>query len=404
MKTRVHVVGAGVISAIGNSQAESLEAFRQETSGIGYMTVLDSIHKNKLPVGEVRLTNQQLSERTGAGAELTRTALLGLHAAQEAKHDSGISSWSQWRTGFISGTTVGGMDKTEDFFLDFIQDTSTGDLGKVVNHACGRSTELIADALGVNHFVSTINTACSSSVNSIIYGARLIAGGKLDIVVAGGTDALTRFTLNGFNSLLILDHAPCRPFDANRGGLNLGEGAGYVVLVSDAVRKHEKLISKCTVSGFANTNDAFHQTASSPDGKGSFAAMQQALLKSGLQPEAIDYINLHGTATLNNDLSEGTAVKRLFGDTIPRVSSTKAFTGHTLGASGGMEAVFSVMAIQHQCVFPNLRFQEPIPEVGIVPQLQFEKGIGVRHVMSNSFGFGGNCSSIIFSAVKNDQA
>jgi 3-oxoacyl-[acyl-carrier-protein] synthase-1 len=125
--------------------------------------------------------------------------------------------------------------------------------------------------------------------------------------------------------------------------------------------------------------------------------MEKALQLADLKPSHIDYINLHGTGTLNNDLSEGTAVKRLFGDKLPKLSSTKAFTGHTLGASGGIEAVFSVMAIQHQCVFPNLRFNEAMPELGITPQTRFEAGVSVKHVMSNSFGFGGNCSSIIFS-------
>jgi len=217
------------------------------------------------------------------------------------------------------------------------------------------------------------------------------------VVVAGGTDALTRFTLNGFNSLMILDGAPCRPFDASRSGLNLGEGAGYVVLVSDRVLLETGARSLSVVAGYGNTNDAYHQTASSPEGRGSYAAMEKALQLAGLDTAQIDYINLHGTGTLNNDLSEGTAVKRLFGDRIPRLSSTKAFTGHTLGASGGIEAVFSILAIQHQCVFPNLRFGEAMPELGIVPQTKFESDVRVQHVMSNSFGFGGNCSSIIFS-------
>jgi 3-oxoacyl-[acyl-carrier-protein] synthase-1 len=220
----------------------------------------------------------------------------------------------------------------------------------------------------------------------------------LDVVIAGGTDALTKFTINGFNSLMILDSRECRPFDAGRNGLNLGEGAGFLVLVSEHVKRHCGLNTVGYVNGFGNTNDAFHQTASSPEGRGSFAAMQKALTMSGLKPDDIDYINLHGTGTLNNDLSEGTAVVRLFGEGYPRISSTKAFTGHTLGASGGIEAVFSIMAIGHKCVFPNLRFERPIPEIGLIPQQQFEEGLEIRHVMSNSFGFGGNCSSMIFSS------
>jgi 3-oxoacyl-(acyl-carrier-protein) synthase len=296
----------------------------------------------------------------------------------------------------VSATTVGGMDKTENFFQAFLQNITKGRLRDVVNHECGRTTELIADALEINGFVSTINTACSSSVNSIMYGSRLIKNNILDVVIAGGTDALTKFTLNGFNSLMILDSNPCKPFDAKRNGLNLGEGAGYVVLVSDKVIEEDQLRSLGKVAGFSNTNDAYHQTASSPEGRGSYAAMQKALNMANLKTVDIDYVNLHGTGTQNNDLSEGTALKRLFGDDLPKMSSTKAFTGHTLGACGGIEAVFSLMSLKEQCIFPNLRFEEAMPEVGILPQVEFNHA-EVNHVMSNSFGFGGNCSSIIFS-------
>ncbi|HEY9044420.1 MAG TPA: beta-ketoacyl-[acyl-carrier-protein] synthase family protein [Ohtaekwangia sp.] len=395
MKGSVHVAGIGAITAIGNSVDECMRSFRQHTSGIGSITLFDSIHRGVLPVGEVKATNETLAANVGQPEYISRTALLGIQAAREAVASAGIDI-AKWRTGLISATTVGGMDRTENFFPDFLQDNKKGKLHDVVNHACGRSTELIADDLGIHHFISTINTACSSSVNAIAYGTRLINHGMLDIVVAGGSDALSKFTLNGFNSLMILDREPCRPFDASRKGLNLGEGAGFVVIVSQRVLEQEKKKSLAVVAGYGNTNDAYHQTASSPEGRGSYAAMQKALAMSGLSLEAIDYINLHGTGTLNNDASEGTAVKRFFGEHLPKLSSTKAFTGHTLGASGGIEAVFSVLALTQQCVFPNLRFETAMPEVDIVPQQKFEETT-VNHVMSNSFGFGGNCSSIIFS-------
>jgi 3-oxoacyl-[acyl-carrier-protein] synthase-1 len=397
LKGKVFVAGAGVISAIGNSLTETLTSFRNHSSGIGPITQLETIHKHTLPVGEVKLSNEGLIERIQGNETTTRTALLGIHAAHEALQSSGISNLKKWRTGLISATTVGGMDRTENFFKDYISDPSSGNLDDVINHECGRSTELIADALGVNGFISTINTACSSSVNSIVLGIRMIRHGLLDVVIAGGTDALTKFTLNGFNSLMILDKEPCRPFDASRNGLNLGEGAGFLVLVSEKVLKAENMESHCHVSGFANTNDAYHQTASSPEGRGSFAAMEQTIAMAGLKTDNIDYINLHGTGTVNNDQSEGTAIARLFQDKLPILSSTKSFTGHTLGACGGIEAAFSVMAIQHGAVFPNLRFQNAMPELNISPQTKYESGLPIRHVMSNSFGFGGNCSSILFS-------
>ena len=239
LKDRIHVAGVGVISAIGLSVDETLQSFRNHTSGIGQITLFDSIYRDKLPVGEVKLSNELLGEKLAQRRHITRTALLGIHAAREAVANAGIDL-KRWRTGLISATTVGGMDKTENFFNDFTVDASKGRLREIVNHECGRSTELIADDLGIDGFISTINTACSSSVNAIALGARLIRHNLLDVVIAGGTDALSKFTLNGFNSLMILDSQPCRPFDAGRSGLNLGEGAGFVVIISDRVKNAEK--------------------------------------------------------------------------------------------------------------------------------------------------------------------
>jgi 3-oxoacyl-(acyl-carrier-protein) synthase len=399
LKTRVHVAGLGVISAIGNSVSTVVDSLSNSISGIAPLTHFDSVHTGVLPVGEVKMSNALLSEILSVSPDTTRTALLGMHAAREAVKNSGIDL-KKWKTGLISATTVGGMDKTEEFFEEYLIDSKKGKLRNAVNHGCGKSTELMARDLGINRFISTINTACSSSANAIALGCRMIRAGLLDVVIAGGSDSLTKFTLNGFNSLMILDSKPCRPFDANRSGLNLGEGAGFLVLISDRVRESEGVNAKTFVSGYANTNDAFHQTASSPEGRGSFAAMQKAISMSNLVADDIDYINLHGTGTVNNDLSEGTAIIRLYGDRYPKLSSTKVFTGHTLGASGGIEAVFSVLAIERECVFPNLRFENSIPEIGIIPQSRFESGLNVNHVMSNSFGFGGNCSSLIFSRNK----
>ena len=289
------------------------------------------------------------------------------------------------------------MDKTENFYRSFHNDPSSGHLRNVVNHECGAITELVAKKLGFTDFVSTISSACSSSANAIFYGARLIKNDLADIVIAGGCDALTRFTLNGFNTLMILDEKPCQPFDENRRGLNLGEGAGYIVLVSEAVAAMLSRKPQIRLSGYANANDAYHQTASSPDGTGSFLAMEGALKQSGLMVSDIDYINLHGTGTQNNDIAEGTAISRLFSGKFPMMSSTKSFTGHTLGACGGIEAVFSIMSLEQGLVFPTLRLETPMKDLSFVPEREFRKDLNLKHVMSNSFGFGGNCSSLIFS-------
>ncbi len=397
MSAPVFVAGTGIISAIGNNVAECLDALENERAGMSRMHHFDSIHRQRLPVAEVKLSNEELSILAGLPKTKSRTALLSMIAAKEALADAGIENLTSLRTGFISANSVGGMDKTEKFFTEFLPDNNKGRLRDVINHECGSVTELVADALGIKDYITTISTACSSSANSIFFGARLIKNNILDVVVAGGTDSLTKFTLNGFNTLMILDEKFCQPFDENRRGLNLGEGAGYIVLVSEKVAATLKKKPVVKLSGYHNANDAYHQTASSPDGTGSFLAMTGALKKSGLEPGEIDYINLHGTGTQNNDIAEGTAIKRLFNSPYPKMSSTKTFTGHTLGASGGIEAVFSVLSLQNGIVYPNLRLETPMKDLPFNVETKFSKNIEVKHVLSNSFGFGGNCSSLIFS-------
>jgi 3-oxoacyl-[acyl-carrier-protein] synthase-1 len=399
MSEPVFVAGVGVISAIGNNTAACLSSLYCGEAGIGDMVYLNSVHRNDLPVAEVKLSNNELASLSGLAAVKSRTALLSAVAAKEALDDAGIDNLSSWRTGFVSANSVGGMDKTEQFFNEFIADPQKGRLRDVINHECGSVTELVADTLGIRKFISTISTACSSSANAIFYGARLIKNGMLDVVIAGGADALTKFTLNGFNTLMILDHQLCQPFDENRRGLNLGEGAGYVVLVSEKVAKTLSRHPSCILSGYCNANDAYHQTASSPEGTGSYLAMSGALKKSNLQTADIDYINLHGTGTQNNDIAEGTAIKRLFDPHYPKMSSTKTFTGHTLGGCGGIEAVFSILSIREGIIYPNLRLQTPMKDLPFSVETGFIKNVPVKHVLSNSFGFGGNCSSLIFSKV-----
>nr|WP_305069747.1 beta-ketoacyl synthase N-terminal-like domain-containing protein [Flavobacterium covae] len=221
--------------------------------------------------------------------------------------------------------------------------------------------------------------------------------GQLDRVIVGGTDALSKFTINGFKTLMILSDTYNTPFDDERKGLNLGEAAAFIVLESDRMitKTNKKVLAYLT--GFGNANDAYHQTASSENGEGAFLAMQKAFKKATITPDKIDYINVHGTATPNNDLSEGKAIIRAFeGYKIPQFSSTKAFTGHTLAAAAAIEAVYSILALQNNKVFPNLNFKTPMKEFDLIPQTEvLDKEI--NYVLSNSFGFGGNCSTLIFS-------
>lgn len=390
---KVYVTGLGVVSGIGMSVVENIASMKMKRHGMDKITLFSTVLD--VPVSEVKQTNLELKERLSlpTRASYSRTALLGMLAAKEALLSAQVDPASP-RIGFISATSVGGMDLSEHFYAQFKADNSRGRLREIISHDCGDSTEKIAQYLGIKGFVTTISTACSSAANAIMLGARLIKSGYLDTVVAGGTDALCKFTLNGFNSLMILDKAHCRPFDDSRTGLNLGEGAGYLVLQSE---KNNSKKTYCELSGYANANEAYHQTGSSPEGDGPFLSMSRALASSGILPEEIDYINVHGTGTPGNDLSESMAIKRVFGHKIPPFSSVKPFIGHTLGASEGIEAVYSALSISRGMIYPNLNFSKPLKETGLSPETTFKEGIAIKHVLSNSFGFGGNNSSLLFS-------
>ncbi len=399
MANAIVITGYGIVSSIGLNADEMLNSLLIGHSGIGEITQFETIHKGKLPLAEVKRSNKELVQLCGlpGKTEFTRTALLGIAAARQAAEMAGFKPGQTLRTGLISANTVGGMDRSEIFYPLFLENPSKGKLCNVVRHDCGESTEAIAEYLGISDFVTTISTACSSSANSLMLGAEMIKAGMLDRVIAGGTDAVTRFTLNGFNTLMILDKEGCRPFDENRQGLTIGEGAAFLVLETEeqALKQGKPIYG--VLSGYGNANDAYHQTASSPDGTGATLAMGKALAMSELLPSHISYINVHGTGTANNDLSEGFAVQKIFGEKVPPFSSTKAFTGHTLGAAGAIEAVISLLSINQDCIFPNLRWATPMKELHMRPVTSLLKGAGVEHVVSNSFGFGGNNSSLVFS-------
>lgn len=391
-----YIVHTGIITSIGNNTEQCLQSLLQGTTGVGKAEFLATQWSEEIPVAEVKMDNAALAAIAGVSASWPRTALLSAIAVQEA--------WLPYkekaiglRTGFFSANTVGGMDLTEQVYQELTTDIAGVDFDNINNHECGAITELVAEHFSINDFVTTISTACSSSANSIMMAAQMIENGMLDIAVAGGADSMSKFTLNGFNTLMILDRKPCQPFDNNRRGLNLGEGAGYLLLMSEKAMQQCNATAIATVSGYANANDAYHQTASSPDGTGNKLAMTNALAKAGLYPADIDYINLHGTGTANNDSSEGKAVSVVFEGCIPKASSTKAYTGHTLGAAAGVEAVFSTLSIKEGIVYPNLRWQTQMEDIDWQVITELQTGQDIRHVLSNSFGFGGNCSSLVFS-------
>jgi 3-oxoacyl-(acyl-carrier-protein) synthase len=392
--SRIFVTGMGILTAIGENLPENRQALIGSHCGIRTLGLFPSRYSGILPCGEVNISTAALREKWNAfNPEFTRTSLLAIHAFEEAITEAG---WGRDKisspdTALIGATTVGGMCLTDELYEDahrteggsaYLSSYDTGSVGLHLQHR-----------YQLNGIINTINTACSSSANAIMYGARLIQHGLAKRAIVGGVDSLAKFTLNGFNALHILAPEPCRPFDRDRKGLNLGEGAAYLVL-----EKEEDIGNRqpyAQYSGFGNANDSFHPSSLSAEGEGPFLAMKAALESANLETGEINYINAHGTGTENNDESESRAMIRLFENT-PAFGSTKSNTGHTLGGSGAVEAVYSILSLVNNEAYPNLGFAQAIESTGLEPVRHYTK-LSINHIMSNSFGFGGNCTSIIFS-------
>ena len=369
---QIAITGIGIISSLGVGKMANQKQLLEGVSHIHPAKILPTIH-DEWPIGEISLTNAELCEMIPivnreqvATYQLSRNALVGAVALQEALKDACLSTQQCKSMTLVNGTTVGGMDTTEELYPVWkhgVYDT----LNNICVHRANENTRILAKLCNVEHFI-TISTACSSALNAIITGAMMLRNGDCQSVVVGGVDSMTRVHLNGFGSLGILSHQLCRPFAEDRDGINLGEGAAYIVLEdADSARQRGVKIYGY-VGGYANKCDAYHATASSPEGCGAYEAMLEALCMTGLKPQSIPYLNAHGTATINNDDSEMCAIERLFGENIPRVESTKSLTGHTTSASGSIEMFFTFVRMQ-QC--------------------------GYHYAMTNAFGFGGNDSSLV---------
>lgn len=391
---KIFITGMGAISSLGLCVEDHLQGLRSGKTGIDRARHFQSAYSATLPFAEITLSDQQLQELfPHLGTGTTRTTYIAYHALQEALQMSGLTSeeWSSPDTAFISSSTVGGMCYTDQLYSDA---NLQGEPSEFIRSYEGSNHTLaLTEAFGFGGYTDTINTACSSSANAIMLGARLIQTGRAKRAIVGGSDCLAKYTVNGFNSLRILSEQPCRPFDENRDGLTLGEGAAYLVLEAESVAANKEHLA--TVSGFGNANDAFHPSATSDDARGPLAAMRRALATAALTPDQIDYINAHGTGTPNNDVTESYAFSQLF-EHVPPYNSTKSYTGHCLAAAGSLEAVFSILCILNNEIHPSLRVEHPVVNFAFQPVTALTKK-ELNHVLSNSFGFGGNCTSLIFS-------
>ncbi|HTB52978.1 MAG TPA: beta-ketoacyl-[acyl-carrier-protein] synthase family protein [Ferruginibacter sp.] len=394
--SRIVVTGIGVISAIGNTVAENRMALQDGKCGISTLSLLPSKYAGLMPFGEIKITTEELKQKLRATEHgITRTSLLALHAFDEAIKDSQLShdEITAIDTALIGASTVGGMCLTDELYND--ANKNEGGSEYLSSYDCASVNIYLQERYKINGPVNTINTACSSSANAIMFGVRLIKAGIVSRAIVGGVDSLAKFTINGFNALHILSADICAPFDEQRKGLNLGEGAAFLVLEKEEDAANKKIYAE--VSGYCNANDSFHPSSLSDEGDGPYLSMKGALEVAGLTADKIGFINAHGTATENNDMVESTAMLRLFG-TPPAFASTKSNIGHTLGAAGAIEAVYSILNLTRQEVYAGLNCHQPISATGLVP-VQAYKKMPLQHVMSNSFGFAGNCTSLIFSTI-----
>ncbi len=394
--SRVWVTGMGIASAVGWTVDETWQALASGRSGLGPLTLFPSERCGHLPVGQV---SGDPSRRSGLAAG-SRSDHLAVWAAQQAFQDAGLEPGAVpgARGAVVLGAITGGMTFLEAALAQLINegDTSLKDLELI---ECCNAADRVAEALGLGGFRSTVSNACASGASSISAACDLLAAGEADLVLAGGTDSLNRVLVNGFNSLMLVAPDGCRPFDADRQGMTVGEGAGLLVLETEEHARARGARARAEVAGLGNSCDAHHATSPSPGGDGLLAAMELALADANVGPEAVDYVNAHGTGTQDNDLSEGRAMARLFGGQRPAISSTKGFFGHTMAAAGAIEAIVCILALEHQAVPPNLRLRRVDPDIGITPAMELAPA-PLELCLSSSLGFGGNNSALLLRALQ----
>ncbi|MCU4155832.1 beta-ketoacyl-[acyl-carrier-protein] synthase family protein [Carboxylicivirga sp. A043] len=394
----IFVTGLGCISPLGFNLKENLAQLRAEQDGLVRSEYLESRYKSEKFYGEVKMDTSSLLDRINVSCKkgLTRTDALAFVAFDEAINHAGLTKTEveSHDTAFISASTVGGMCLTDELYRDANLNTETSEYSGSYN--CAAHTLRITKEYKIKGITNTINTACSSSANAIMLGLKLIRSGRVKRAIVGGADSLAKYTVNGFNALQILSDKKCTPFDSERDGLNLGEGAAYIVLeAEEACLSKEKY---ARLLGAGNTNDAFHTSSMSDTADGVTACIRQALQDGGMAENDIDYINAHGTGTQNNDQVELTGFSNVF-KSIPPFSSTKSYTGHTLGAAGSLEAIYSILSIKHNEIYPSLRVSNAIAGFDVSPVAGYTNDITINTVLSNSYGFGGNCTSLLFGKV-----
>jgi len=379
---RIAITGLGAVSSLGRGLAAHTDALKHGRTGLEPLTLFTAEGIGARPVGQVA------AEHLWPSTRASRSQRLALTAAADA-----VSGLSLRGPGvMVVGSTTGGIDGTEAHYLKHRGKEGVEDRELLRNHPLGTIADRVAMELKLDGERHTFATACSSSANAIGYAAMRVGAGA-PWAIAGGVDALCRITYSGFYSLKLVSEERCRPFDAKRNGLSLGEAAAFLVLESEEAAKARGARVWAYVTGWGCSADAHHMTAPHPEGAGAIRAMKLALEDAGRSPREVSYVNAHGTATPANDKMEALALNAVFGADMPPVSSTKGATGHTLGAAGAIEAVFSVIAMNESFTPRTVGLTDPDPAATV--RHASDGKVDVKCVMSSSFGFGGNNTAIV---------
>ncbi|NLI58029.1 MAG: beta-ketoacyl-ACP synthase II [Clostridium sp.] len=406
MKKRVVITGMGVISALGNELDKFWNSIKNGESGISTVTLFDVSNMSTKVAAEIKDFDPTLYIDKKEARRMDRFTQFAMAATKMAVDMSGldVEKVDKFRFGVVVGSGIGGIQTFENQH-NVLNEKGPGRVSPffipmmISNMATGR----IAIQYGAKGFNECVVTACATSTNAIGDAFKVIQRGDADVIITGGTEAsITPVSFAGFCSMKAMSvcedpKTACRPFDADRDGFVMGEGAGILVIeeLEHALKRGANIIAE--IVGYASTNDAYHITAPDPEGKGSMMCMKMAIKDANLEPEDIDYINAHGTSTEFNDKFETNAIKVVFGERAYKlpVSSTKSMTGHLLGAAGAIEAIISALSIRDGFIPPTINYKTPDPECDLdyVPNKGREAEVSC--VLSNSLGFGGHNASII---------
>ncbi len=400
---RVVVTGLGAVTSLGKDLASTWNGLVEGRSGIGPIRLFDTSGFRTNLGAEIRELPDGIEPPLRR--RLSRTDIIGLAATAEALADAGIDPGREdpLRVGVVLGAGISGLLDSENYFRDLLAKGPRGARPtKLLNHPPDQTTDRIAERWGFLGPRSTITTACSSSATSLGYAADLIRHGLCDLVVTGGADTFARLTHGGFNALRAVDPEPCRPFDRRRKGLTVGEAAGLLVFEEEGRARRRGARIRARFLGYGVTSDAHHMTQPEPSGEAGARTVRACLQAACLDPADVDYVNAHGTATVQNDPAETAALKKALGaraHEIP-VSSIKSMLGHCLCSAGAIEAVATVLTIETGIVPPTIRWEEPDPECDLDVVPQAARRVPVRAALSNSFAFGGNSTVVAFGAFR----